>query len=84
MVLIRAAWREVEREAPSGWDYIFVARARTTGAKMQQVREVMSAQLRRATAPSPGRDRLRGHPAAAKKSAHAVATGGRSFFAGGY
>ena len=50
--LIRAAWREVEREAPSGWDYIFVARGRTTGAKMQQVREVMSAQLRRATAPA--------------------------------
>lgn len=50
--LIRAAWREVEQEAPSGWDYIFVARGRTTGAKMQQVREVMSAQLRRATAPS--------------------------------
>ena len=32
--LIRAAWREVEREAPSGWDYIFVARGRTPGGRM--------------------------------------------------
>ena len=51
--LIRAAWREVESEAPYGWDFIFVARARTTGAKMQQVRAAMAAQLKKLTAPSP-------------------------------
>ena len=56
--LIRAAWREVEQKAPAGWDYVFVARGRTTGAKMQQVRDVMVAQLRQVTAP---RDAKKSH-----------------------
>lgn len=47
--LIRAAWREVEPEVPYGWDFVFVARGRTTGAKMQQIRAVMADHLRRLT-----------------------------------
>lgn len=47
--LIRAAWREVEPNVPYGWDFVFVARGRTTGARMQQVRAVMADQLRRLT-----------------------------------
>ena len=50
--LIRAAWRQAEPQVPYGWDFIFVARARTAGAKMQQVRDGMTAQLRRLTAPA--------------------------------
>ena len=49
--LIRAAWREVEAGVPGGWDFVFVARARTSQAKMQQVRDAMAGQLRRAMAP---------------------------------
>lgn len=49
--LIRAAWREVEPEVPGGWDFVFVARGRTTGARMQQVRAVMADHLRRLTSP---------------------------------
>lgn len=49
--LIRAAWREAEPAAPYGWDYIFVARSRTTKAKMQQIKAAMADQLRKATAP---------------------------------
>ena len=47
--LIRAAWREVEPSVPYGWDFVFVARGRTTGARMQQVRSVMADHLRRLT-----------------------------------
>lgn len=47
--LIRAAWREVEPNVPYGWDIVFVARGRTTGARMQQVRAVMADHLRRLT-----------------------------------
>ena len=47
--LIRAAWREAEPNVPYGWDFVFVARGRTTGAKMQQVQAVMADQLRRLT-----------------------------------
>ena len=60
--LIRAAWREVESEAPYGWDFIFVARARTTGAKMQQVRAAMAAQLKKLTAPSPKKEKPQEKP----------------------
>ncbi len=60
--LIRAAWREVEPEVPYGWDFIFVARARTTGAKMQQVRAAMAAQLRKLTAPSPKKEKPQEKP----------------------
>lgn len=51
--LIRAAWREVEPEVPYGWDFVFVARGKTTGAKMRQVRAVMADQLRRLTSGQP-------------------------------
>lgn len=47
--LIRAAWREVEPNVPYGWDIVFVARGKTTGARMQQVRSVMADHLRRLT-----------------------------------
>lgn len=47
--LIRAAWREAEPNVPYGWDFVFVARGKTTGARMQQVRAVMSDHLRRLT-----------------------------------
>lgn len=60
--LIRAAWREVESEAPYGWDFIFVARARTTGAKMQQVRAAMAAQLKKLPAPSPKKEKPQEKP----------------------
>ena len=60
--LIRAAWREVEPEAPYGWDFIFVARTRTTGAKMQQVRAAMAAQLKKLTAPSPKKEKPQEKP----------------------
>lgn len=53
--LIRAAWREVEPSTPYGWDIIFVARARTAGAKMQEVRSAMANHLRKLTAPQPPR-----------------------------
>ena len=49
--LIRAAWQEVEPSAPYGWDFIFVARSRTTKAKMPEVRFAMAAHLKKLTAP---------------------------------
>lgn len=51
--LIRAAWQEAEAAVPPGWDIIFVARGRTTGAKMPQVRDTMSRHLARLTTPQP-------------------------------
>ena len=51
--LIRAAWREVEPSAPYGWDFVFVARARTASVKMQDVSAAMSAHLKKLTAPAP-------------------------------
>lgn len=51
--LIRAAWREVEPNVPYGWEIVFVARGKTTGAKMQQVRAVMADHLRRLTSQKP-------------------------------
>ena len=51
--LIRAAWREVEGQVPLGWDFVFVARARTSQVKMQEVKKAMTGQLRRLTAPEP-------------------------------
>ena len=43
--LIRAAFRELAPEVPSGYDLIFVCRGRTPHCKMQQVRSVMKKQL---------------------------------------
>lgn len=51
--LIRAAWREAESAAPCGWDFVFVARGRTAGAKMGEVRSAMAAHLQKLTAPPP-------------------------------
>ena len=53
--VIRAAWREVESAVPGGWDFIFVARARTASVPMRQVREAMAAQIRSLTAPDKAR-----------------------------
>ncbi len=49
--LIRASWREVEAQVPGGWDFVFVARGRTPGARMQEVRSAMAAGIRRLTGP---------------------------------
>lgn len=43
--VIRAALREVNGMIPPGWDFIFVARGRTTRVKMGEVRAVMERQL---------------------------------------
>ena len=51
--LIRAAWRQLAPTVEPGWDFVFVARTRTPGAKMQQVLRVMEAQVRALTAPGP-------------------------------
>lgn len=51
--LIRAAWQQAETAVPMGWDIVFVARGRTTTAKMPQVLEAMSHHLRRLTSPQP-------------------------------
>lgn len=52
--LIRAAYRQLEQTVPQGWDFVFVARSKTTGAKMQQVRRAMEQQLGALTnAPKP-------------------------------
>lgn len=59
--LIRAAWREVEPNAPYGWDFVFVARGRTAGAKMQQVRAAMAGHLRCVTAAKPQKPQKNDH-----------------------
>ncbi len=51
--LIRAAYSSLEDSVPSGWDFIFVARTRTTAAKMQEVRDAMCRQIRSLTEPKP-------------------------------
>ena len=51
--LIRAAWQQAEATVPMGWDIVFVARGRTTAAKMPQVLDAMSHHLRRLTSPQP-------------------------------
>lgn len=43
--LIRAAWQELEGGLPAGWDFIFVARTRTTYARMQEVKAAMGRQI---------------------------------------
>jgi len=43
--LIREAYRQLESEAPKGWDLVFVARTRTTLCKMNVVKEAMGAHL---------------------------------------
>lgn len=52
--LIRAAFRELAPEVPSGYDLIFVCRGRTPHCKMQQVRSVMKKQLDTLTRPQKG------------------------------
>lgn len=48
--VIRAAYREVEREITGSWDIIFVARSRTTIVKMDEVKKVMERQIKTLTA----------------------------------
>lgn len=43
--IIRAAYRELESEIVGNWDFVFVARTRTTKVKMQEVLRSMRAQL---------------------------------------
>jgi len=47
--VIRAAFREAEKGITGSWDIVFVARSRTTKAKMDEVRKVMENQLRALT-----------------------------------
>jgi ribonuclease P protein component len=48
--VIRAAYREVEGEITGSWDFIFVARSRTTRVKMNEVKKVMERQIKALTA----------------------------------
>jgi len=43
--LIREAYRQLEATAPTGWDLVFVARARTTLVKMDDVLAAMRTHL---------------------------------------
>lgn len=48
--LIRAAFTQLEGSVNGNYDFVFVARSRTTKLKMQAVRKSMLAQLRKAGA----------------------------------
>lgn len=48
--VIRAAYREVEKEITGSWDFIFVARSRTTKVKMDEIKKVMERQIKTLTA----------------------------------
>ena len=43
--VIRAAWQEVSPSFPTGYDFVFVARAATPGAKSGQIARVMKGQV---------------------------------------
>lgn len=43
--VIRAAWREVSPSFPAGYDFVFVARPATPGAKSGQIARVMKGQV---------------------------------------
>lgn len=49
--LIREAYRQLEPGIPAGWDFVFVARGRTTTAKMPQVKAAMEQHILQLTAP---------------------------------
>mgnify|MGYP003571259968 CR=1 FL=1 len=44
--VIRAAFRELESEVKGSWDFVFVARTRTSSVKMQEVRTEMAKHFR--------------------------------------
>lgn len=46
--VIRAAYRELLPNIQGGWDFVFVARARTAACKSTELRRVMEAQLKAA------------------------------------
>lgn len=48
--VIRAAYAELEGQIKGSYDFVFVARGRTTVVKMQAVRKSMLAQLKKAGA----------------------------------
>lgn len=50
--VIRAAYTTLEPQLPQGWDFIFVARSRTTRCKMQEVLSAMQQQLDLLTTPA--------------------------------
>ncbi len=43
--VIRAAFDSLKDEINGGWDFVFVARTKTTRVKMQDVKQAMTAQL---------------------------------------
>lgn len=43
--VIRAAWQEASPDLPKGFDFVFVARAATPGAKSGQIARVMKGQI---------------------------------------
>lgn len=43
--IIRAAWREVSPSFPVGYDFVFVARQNTPGAKSDQIARIMKGQV---------------------------------------
>lgn len=47
--IIRAAYREIETEIPSGWDFVFVARGKTASVKSTELAEVMRKQIKNLT-----------------------------------
>lgn len=48
--IIRAAYRQLEDQITGNYDFVFVARSRTTSVKMQAVRSSMLVQLKKAGA----------------------------------
>ena len=47
--IIRAAYREIENEIPNGWDFVFVARAKTASMKSTELSAVMRKQIKNLT-----------------------------------
>lgn len=48
--IIRAAYRSLEPKISGGWDFVFVARVKTTFQKMPDIRRAMEKELKKAGA----------------------------------
>lgn len=46
--VIRESFRLLSPQVPPGWDFVFVARTKTAGAKMPEVKRAMEKQLKKA------------------------------------
>ncbi|SDN68296.1 ribonuclease P protein component [Acetanaerobacterium elongatum] len=46
--ILREAFRLLEPEIPAGWDFVLVARTKTAASTMPAVKNVLSAQLKKA------------------------------------